>query len=461
VEISDRVRNDAQRDERIGKMDKNASAEVRRLKQEFLEIERSNREERDSLVKAINVLGTAMAVQSDMAGEWEGLRKQVQTDGPLPLDGIEEGLKRIKDRLREKDGSAEGVWKELETVKERLQEAGRAIRRMILSVADELYPLTGEMKAKASSVEARLNEEAFDAKAAAEEFQDFVKSLGVKIHEDFRFVNSEFISLLNHVKELERTLARDFGGEEYVRKVGYFEMKVNEEVDHIVNSFDLYSTVSEIKLAVVTKIENIKKMVLARKEEEMERLHSAQESILGLQKRMVEAEKTAFEMAKKAEEFHTAAMKDGLTRLYNRKALDLKLANALKGLAQGGSPFAVILFDVNEFKRINDTFGHVAGDKVLQKVAEALNETFRKGDFIARFGGDEFAAIIGGMNEEMARERISSFRKNLGKRRFTSYKLGDIRVSVSAGIAVAMGEDTAETILNRADKAMYEEKSNR
>jgi diguanylate cyclase (GGDEF)-like protein len=442
-------------------MDKNASAEMRRLKQEFLDLERSNREERDSLVKAVNVLGTAMAAQPEMAVEWEALRRQIQAEGPLPLDGIEEGLKRIKDRLREKDGSAEGVFKELETLKEGLQEAGRAIRRMILSVVDELYPLTGEMKAKASSVEAHLKEESFGAKAAAEEFQAFVKSLGEKIHEDFKFVNSEFISLLNHVKELERTLAKDFGGEEYVKKVGYFEMKVNEEVSHIVNSFDLYSTVSEIKFAVVAKIENIKKMVLARKEEEMERLRSAQESILGLQKRMVEAEKTAFEMAKRAEEFHTAAMKDGLTRLYNRNALDLKLANALKGLAQGGSPFALILFDINEFKRINDTFGHVAGDKVLQKVAEVLNETFRKGDFIARFGGDEFAAVIGGMNEEMARERISSFRKNLGKRRFTSYKLGDIRVSVSAGIAVAMGEDTAETILNRADKAMYEEKSTR
>jgi len=166
-------------------------------------------------------------------------------------------------------------------------------------------------------------------------------------------------------------------------------------------------------------------------------------------------------MARKAEEFHTAAMKDGLTRLYNRKALDLKLAGALKGLTQGGSSFALILFDVNDFKRINDTFGHVAGDKVLQKVAEVLNETFRKGDFIARFGGDEFAAIIGGMSEEMALDRISSFKKNLGKRRFTSYKLGDIRVSVSAGMAVARGGDTAEMILHRADKAMYEEKNKR
>jgi len=442
-------------------MQKDLNAEVKRLKQELLESERSNREERDSLVKAVNVLGTAMAAQPDMVVEWESLRRQVQAEGPLPLGGIEESLKRIKDLMREKDGSAEGVLKELELLKEKLQESGRAIRKMILTAMDGLYPLTGEVKAKAGSLEAHLNEENFGAKAAAEEFQEFARYLGGKIHEDFRFVNSEFLSLLNHVKELERTLAKDFGGEEHAKKVDYFEMKVNEEVSLIVNSFDLYGTVSEIKSAVVAKIENIRKMVLAKKEEEMERLRSAQQSILGLQKRMVEAEKVALEMARKAEEFHTAAMKDGLTRLYNRKALDLKLAGALKGLAQGGASFALIIFDVNEFKRINDTFGHVAGDKVLQKVAEVLNESFRKGDFIARFGGDEFAAIIGGMNEEMARERISIFRKNLGKRRFTSYKLGEIRVSVSAGMAVAGAGDTAERVLDRADKAMYEEKSRR
>lgn len=436
-----------------------SNAEVKKLKQEFLEMERANREERESLARVINVLGTAVATQLEMAGEWEALRKQVQTEGPLALDLIDEGLKNIKDRILEKERGSEGTLKELENLRERLQEARRVIRRMMLSLMDDFYPLTGEMKSKALSVEAGLSDESTGSKKVVDEYQEFIKSLRSKIQEDFRYVNSEFLSLLNHVKGLEKTLANDFGGEEYVRKVDFFEMKVNEEVGTIVNSFDLYSTVSEIKGAVVAKIENIKKMVLARKEEEMERLRSAQQNIKGLQKRIAQAEKAASEMAKRAEEFQTAAMKDGLTRLYNRKALDLRLKNALKGLSQGGSPFAFILFDVDHFKSINDTFGHVAGDKVLQKVGQVLNETFRKGDFIARFGGDEFAALIDGMNEEMARERISSFRKNLGKRRFTSYKAGDIRVSVSAGIAVSVVEDTAERILKRADRAMYEDKN--
>lgn len=442
-------------------MEKEPNAEVKRLKQEFLMMERANREEKDSLVRVIHVLGTAMATQLEMADEWTVLKEQIQAQGPLALDLIDEGLKRVKDRILVKDGGSEGLLNEMESLKQRLQETRRTIRKMMLALVEDLYPLTGEMKADAQRVEQRLTDDSTGGGTAAEDFRDLVKSLRTKIQEDFRFVNAEFLSLLNHVKGLERALARDFGGEEYSRKVDYFEMKVNEEVGLIVNSFDLYSTVSEIKSAVVAKIENIKKMVLARKEEELERLRSANQSIQGLQRRIVEAEKAAVEMARQAEEFHTAAMKDGLTRLNNRKALDLKLQTSLSNFSHGGPPFALILFDVNDFKNVNDTFGHVAGDKVLQKVAQILNETFRKGDFTARYGGDEFAAVIDGMTEEMARERISSFRTNLAKRRFTSQKMGELRVGVSAGIAIAAGEDTPETLLERADRAMYEDKSSK
>ena len=440
-------------------MDRDPNAEVKRLKQEFLEMERANRDEKDSLVKVIQVLGTVMAAQPELAGEWESLRKQIQPDSPLQVDLIEDGLKKVKDKILAKEWGVENLLKQVEGLKERLEESHRAVGKILLSLMDDFYPLTNELSVKALSVKAGLSKDPVDPKGIAEEFQLFLISLRTKIQEDFRYVNSGFLSLLNQVKELEKIIAKDLAVEEGGRKVEYFEMKLNEEVGHIVSSFNLYSTISEIRNAVVEKIENIKRMIRVRKQEELERLRSSQRSILTLQKRIAEAEKEAIEMAKRAEQFQTAAMKDGLTGLYNRKAFDLKLSTALSGLSKGAPPFVLILFDVNDFKRINDNFGHVAGDKVLQKVGQILNETFRKGDFIARFGGDEFAAVIEDMDEEMARERVATFRRNLEKRRFTSYKQGDIHVGVSAGIALATAKDTPETVVDRADKAMYEDKS--
>ena len=118
----------------------------------------------------------------------------------------------------------------------------------------------------------------------------------------------------------------------------------------------------------------------------------------------------------------------------------------------------MILFDVDRFKEINDTLGHVAGDKVLQKVAQCLVQSFRKDDFIARYGGDEFVIILERLSNEMARSKILGFRKNLRRIRFTSYAKGDIYITVSAGIALAKENDTPETLVERADKMMYAHK---
>jgi diguanylate cyclase (GGDEF)-like protein len=177
-----------------------------------------------------------------------------------------------------------------------------------------------------------------------------------------------------------------------------------------------------------------------------------------LNERINAVEKKAQNMTAKAKEYHNAAMKDGLTGLFNRAAFNARIKETFENYTTLKKEFSIIIFDVNKFKKINDTLGHIAGDKVLKKISECLEESFRKGDFIARYGGDEFVVIIENLPEEMAKEKIELFNKNLKKRRFVSQKHGEIKLSVSAGTANVEENDTIESIIERADKAMYESK---
>jgi diguanylate cyclase len=316
-----------------------------------------------------------------------------------------------------------------------------------------------EAKASAIQINCKDDPEKIQFEKASSALLDFSKDLRGKIESDFKYISGTFLSLLKHVKELERSFAGEFGGEKQVKEVEYFEMKINEDVSSILRSFDVYSTIGEIKSAVLNKIENIKRAVSLRKRKEKERAQLAKENMKKLRERIIVAEKEAHEMSRTAEQHKMAAMKDGLTELYNRKALDVRLEGAFETFRETNNPFSLILFDVDKFKNINDNFGHVAGDTVLKKVAQCLKETFREDDFISRYGGDEFVVIIEKLTEKMALEKISKFTENLGKKRFVSHKKGEINITVSAGFSFVQEGDTPKKLLEKADKNMYTAKS--
>ena len=339
-----------------------------------------------------------------------------------------------------------------------------ALRKVMITLLEDFYPLAPELKTQADGIHLECGEapEGMDIRGASKAFLGYLDGLKGNINKDFREISNTLFTLLDHVKELEASFAQEYGPQGGRNKqIEYFEMKVNKEVGSIVESFDLHTTISEIRQAVIRKIENIKEIVSLRKKEESTRAESFQQSISRLKKRIDEVERDAQEMSQRAERFEVAAMKDELTGLYNRKAFDERVASSLSSFNDGGRPFALILFDVDRFKQINDTFGHVAGDKVLEKVGQCLRETFRKSDFIARYGGDEFVVMIEDLSRDLAREKIMAFMKNLQRLRFTSHARGDITVGVSPGVAMVKPGDTAETILERADQAMYEVKRRR
>lgn len=149
------------------------------------------------------------------------------------------------------------------------------------------------------------------------------------------------------------------------------------------------------------------------------------------------------------------AIRDPLTELFNRRYLDETLDRELARATRENYPVCVIMMDIDHFKKVNDTYGHEAGDLILKALADALSTRNRRGDFTCRFGGEEFVIVMPNIDVDTASQRAEGLRLILNSLE-VSYGIFHLSVTISMGIACypANGEDR-ESILRAADRAMY------
>ena len=154
------------------------------------------------------------------------------------------------------------------------------------------------------------------------------------------------------------------------------------------------------------------------------------------------------------------ALHDPLTGLANRRLFADRLAHALARLARDRRPLAVLFFDVDDFKAVNDRFGHAAGDTLLCAVAQRLETQARASDTVARLGGDEFAVLLEEVAHDDAAAAAERFAAALAEP-FTVAAGVELHVAVSIGMAVAASPCPAEELVRTADLAMYTTKTQR
>ncbi|HKG52765.1 MAG TPA: diguanylate cyclase [Anaerolineales bacterium] len=149
------------------------------------------------------------------------------------------------------------------------------------------------------------------------------------------------------------------------------------------------------------------------------------------------------------------AIRDPLTNLFNRRYLEETLERELARAGRENYSVCVMMIDLDHFKRVNDTYGHEAGDEVLKALAMTLSEECRRGDFACRFGGEEFVVVMPNINLTTAYERAESVRQSLNSLHvpYGQYKL---TITISMGIACfPINGETREAVLRAADQAMY------
>lgn len=225
-----------------------------------------------------------------------------------------------------------------------------------------------------------------------------------------------------------------------------FYQRLNLQGDRIIEISGL-DDIKKIKNALKVEVDQMRDIVELKQDQEKRQI-----SLLANQ---VDALQTELESAR------AKAMTDGLTGVYNRQALDEYMADRIARSLTVNTDFSVLMIDIDNFKQINDKYGHVIGDRVLMALAQKCRGLVRGDDFVARYGGEEFTVILEGAQFKNAVKKAQQICTTIASVRYAlSESQNDdfLSMTVSIGVSQFKKGDTPETLISRADQALYEAK---
>jgi len=211
-----------------------------------------------------------------------------------------------------------------------------------------------------------------------------------------------------------------------------------------IEQITLLDDIKKVKTVLAREVEGLKATVRQKQKQDDQQLKSLSHKVNNLNR---ELEITRAE-----------SMRDGLTGVFNRKSFDGFIFDLVEKNRSARAPFVLFLIDIDNFKSVNDRYGHPVGDRVLLAVAKKCTDGVCNDDFLARYGGEEFALILPGLTLRRAVKRARQICKNIAATRYEideSPAGSELSVSVSIGVSRFCKADSVKTVISRADKALY------
>ena len=233
--------------------------------------------------------------------------------------------------------------------------------------------------------------------------------------------------------------------------------QINGEMRGLGTDLDAGNDLSSLRRQLRLRMDSIGRHLQDFREREQERSRQARERTDQMRGRMEELEREARKLHASLADEKRMSLLDGLTRIPNRLAYEQRLDDEAQRFRRFGQPICLATCDIDHFKRVNDSYGHRAGDKVLQVVAETFASSVRSTDFVARYGGEEFVFILPGSTLEDAQALMNRIREKIAEVGF-HFRGTPVSVTVSCGLTALRQEDGVDEAFDRADKAMYQAK---
>ena len=232
---------------------------------------------------------------------------------------------------------------------------------------------------------------------------------------------------------------------------------MREQFSAIQQSVDDATELGQLKSAVSGRLDQIVSIMDQHRAGEAQREQTLSEQLNELVTRVKNMEADSADAEQRIEEQRQKALRDVLTQLPNREAYNLRLEQECDRWKRYDRPLTMAVCDVDHFKRVNDTYGHLAGDKVLRIIAKTLTKRLRKTDFIARFGGEEFVVLMPETEEAAAHKVVEGVREAIASCPF-HFKDKPVTITMSFGVSAFVADDKGEVVFARCDKALYQAK---
>jgi diguanylate cyclase len=286
--------------------------------------------------------------------------------------------------------------------------------------------------------------------------------LAVKKHLELEQLEmADFLSkLTEQLAELGlKATGVNIANENTIKKRTLLDQTVSQQMVDLQNKSASATQLEPLKQLVHSRLTNISHQIQMHNLQEQIEREESQRELRALSQRIREMEAESTELRSRLDIAQHNAARDPLTHLPNRLAFEERLAGEVARWKRHAMPLSMVIWDIDFFKKINDSYGHKSGDKALVAIAQLLSRHCRESDFVARFGGEEFVMLLPDTDALTAQNVANKLRETIHKANFRV--AGDkVSITLSCGISQIVEGDSHETIFERADKALYKAKQN-